>query len=470
MSNNVMSRSYHDFLVTLLLLPAPGLAQEARLIVTVFSYNHEDFFPEQTRVPDAQIRVWDARTRTVVATGSTDNDGMVVLEVKPFEHYEIQATREGFISIEANTGSGGQGDCLAHRPDRCHLLRRSLWPVAGDVSVQFRLMLRDIVLPPSSSDNGTTVPVPPKGILTGRVTSTNGLPLRDVSIDPVGVEGIHGNTRTNKDGWYRVSLFPGTYRVMAGSQLSAPLSMLSIPVFTGHEGNEGVMTTVTSRRETRVDIVLVPVSLFNVTVTVIDEIGDVVSGANVRFIGQRNNHFFDGQLPTEADGSVRLGPQVPGDVQLFVRAIKDGRYLSGSMPIRVQDAPVDVTVQLMVSAAISGWVQFIGRLSPLHSDGGLRVFDVAPGSSPAGLSNLDRSGVVSAGGEFVLPASTGERCLGLSGIPSGWRLLDITYNGEDYTSRPFSLATGDHLAGVTIRVEAGAPDSRPRHCWDRGRP
>jgi hypothetical protein len=30
------------------------------------------------------------------------------------------------------------------------------------------------------------------------------------------------------------------------------------------------------------------------------------------------------------------------------------------MPIRVQDAPVDVTVQLMVSAAISGWVQFIG--------------------------------------------------------------------------------------------------------------
>jgi hypothetical protein len=47
--------------------------------------------------------------------------------------------------------------------------------------------------------------------------------------------------------------------------------------------------------------------------------------------------------------------------------------------------------------------------------------------------------------------------LGLSGIPSGWRLLDITYNGEDYTSRPFSLATGDHLAGVTIRVEAGAP-------------
>ena len=467
MSNNVMSRSYLVFLVTLLFLPAPGLAQEARLIVTVFS---TDFSPGQTRIPDAQIRVWDARTGTVVATGSTDNDGMVVLEVKPFERYEIQATREGFISLEANTGSGGQDDCLAHRPDRCHLLRRSLWPVAGDVSVQFRLMLRDIVLPPSSSDNGTTVPVPPKGILTGRVASTNGLPLRDVSIDPVGVEGIHGNTRTNKDGWYRVSLFPGTYRVMAGSQLSAPLSMLSIPVFTGHEGNEGVMTTVTSRRETRVDIVLVPVSLFNVTVTVIDEIGDVVSGANVRFIGQRNNYFFDVQVPTEADGSVRLGPQVPGDVQLFVRAIKDGRYLSGSMPIRVQDAPVDVTVQLMVSAAISGWVQFIGRLSPLHSDGGLRVFDVAPGSTPAGSNNLDRSGVVSAGGEFVLPASTGERCLGLSGIPSGWRLLDITYNGEDYTSRPFSLATGDHLAGVTIRVEAGAPDSRPRHCWDRGRP
>ena len=34
----------------------------------------------------------------------------------------------------------------------------------------------------------------------------------------------------------------------------------------------------------------------------------------------------------------------------------------------------------------------------------------------------------------------------------------------------FAAETGDHLAGVTIRVEAGAPDSRPRHCWDGGRP
>jgi len=214
-----------------LFLPAPGLAQEARLIVTVFS---TDFSPGQTRIPDAQIRVWDARTQTVVATGSTDNDGMVVLEVKPFEHYEIQATREGFISLEANTGSGGQDDCLAHRPDRCHLLRRSLWPVAGDVSVQFRLMFRDIVLPPPSSE-GTIVPVPPKGILTGRVASTNGLPLRDVrtqrrravrllrqpGVHEHGGAALRGNTGRRQHGQHPAGRLGDRQRVRHGQEPAA---------------------------------------------------------------------------------------------------------------------------------------------------------------------------------------------------------------------------------------------------------
>src|SRR4030095_14191342 len=84
----VMSRFYLVVLIALL-LPAPGLAQEARLIVTVSDYHG-------TPIPDAEVRVWDSRKQTMVVMGSTDNDGLVVLEVKPFEHYEVQATREGF--------------------------------------------------------------------------------------------------------------------------------------------------------------------------------------------------------------------------------------------------------------------------------------------------------------------------------------------------------------------------------------
>src|SRR4030095_14965350 len=107
-------------------------------------------------------------------------------------------------------------------------------PFAGDVGAHLeKLALRDVVLPPPASDNVTTTLLPPKGTLTGRVISITGSPLGDVPIDagPVG-KGVHGNTRTNKDGWYRVSLYPGTYRVMVSSLFSAPPPTWSTPVFT----------------------------------------------------------------------------------------------------------------------------------------------------------------------------------------------------------------------------------------------
>jgi hypothetical protein len=227
------------------------------------------------------------------------------------------------------------------------------------------------------------------------------------------------------------------------------------------------MAYVASRRQTRADLLLTSVRLFNVTVNVIDDLGWAVPDAEVFATASRLNYSKHTSRQTGQDGSVMIGPTLPGPVQIVIQATKDNRHLEASATIEVRDAPIDVTVPLVASATIIGRVEFIGRVAPLHngdSANGLRVIHAPPGVGPPSETSRNKSGLVSANGEFMLTHALGEQCLRLSGIPAGWRLRNITYNDRDYTYRPFSVESGDSLAGVVIRVEPGDMVSQPRVC------
>jgi hypothetical protein len=71
----------------------------------------------------------------------------------------------------------------------------------------------------------------------------------------------------------------------------------------------------------------------------------------------------------------------------------------------------------------------------------------------------DPDGLVSPDGDFTLANVIGESCLQVAGLPAGWRLLDVTYQGDDYTNRLFAFEQGGEVAGVLIRIERGEPDS-----------
>ena len=227
--------------------------------------------------------------------------------------------------------------------------------------------------------------------------------------------------------------------------------------------------TVASRRQTRADLVMKPVLLFSVDVTVVNEIGQVVPDAEVSAIVRRQGTDVAGSTVsrrTGPDGSVQLGPLFPGSAEVVVRATSDNRVLSASASIQIGEASPPITIRVSLSARATGYVEFVGRLEPLHGmHGGLRVVGVPIHGPHLGIALNDPAGSVEPTGTFDVWNLSGEQCLSLSSIPWGWRLLDITYNGEDYTYRPFSFEPGTEISGVLIRVEPKTVDAgKPRVC------
>jgi hypothetical protein len=431
-------------LVLLLSLHAAAVsAQDARLLITVRD-------ERDAPIAEARVELWRTNPppapSTLIASRSTDALGMVELTVEALRGYLIRATHPDFVSFEA----------MPFMPN--DPTPRGIWPFAGDVAIPIKLRSRTY---PGAVGRPPSPPTSSKGFLWGRVLSATGKPLADMRVSvESSTYSIGGTayTRTAKDGSYRLDLDEGIYKISAGGDVAVGSAWAS-PVFTTYARNAEVRARVRNQRSTHLDLVLNPVRLFNVTVTVIDDQGlnlpaaDVFAFADRKGWGSSNTERTTGQ-----DGSTPLYPMLPGPVDIAVRGTKDGRSLVGHTTVEIQDAPVEVTVQLVPSGTISGRVEFLGRVDPLH-DGGLRVTHVTRGAPTPGESNTHPSGRVNANGEFVVMHTVGEQCLRLTGIPQGWRLRDITYNGEDYKERPFSLPADESLSGVVIHVEPGPYDS-----------
>lgn len=431
-------------LVVVVAHAATVFAQEARLKISVRD-------EQDAPIADARIEIWRINPppalSTLIANRSTDAQGMVELTVEPFRGYLIRATHPDFVSFEP----------MPFMPNDTR--PKGIWPFAGDVAIPIKLRSRSY---PGAVGRPPRLTAPTTGILWGRVLSATGKPLADVSVSvQASTYYIGGNpeTRTGQDGSYRFDLIEGTYKIRAGGD-PPPASAWSSPVVTVYERSTELTARVADHQQTRVNFVLAPVRLFNVTVRVIDDQGLALPGANV-FVGAES---IGTGRPTGPDGSTPIGPMRPGSVRIAVEGIKDNRSLVGSATLEIEDAPLEVTVPLVESGTISGRVEFVDRVDILHGSDGLRVTHTTPGVI-RGESSQDPSGRVGVTGEFTVMHTVGEQCLRLTGVPPGWRLRDITYNGEDYKERRFSLASGESLSGVVIHVESGPYDeSLSRDC------
>ena len=432
-------------LVLLLSLHATAAsAQDARLKISVRD-------EQDAPIDDARVEIWRTNPAparpTLIASLSTDALGMVELTVEPFRPYLIRATHPDFVSFEP----------MPFMPnDRTP---QGFWPFAGDVAIPIKLRSRTY---PGAVGRPPSPPTSPKGFLWGRVLSATGKPLADMQVSVESSTYSSGGTaytRTAKDGSYRLDLDENIYKISAGGDVAVGSAWAS-PVFTTYAPNDEIRARVRNQRSTRVDLILQPVRLSNVTVTVIDDQGLNLPAADVFAVANRKGWGSSStQRTTGQDGSTPLYPMLPGPVDIAVRGTKDGRSLVGHATVDIHDAPVEVTVQLVPSPTISGRVEFLGRVDPLHGREGLRVTHVTPGAPPQGELNTDPSGRVDVNGEFVVMHTVGQQCLRLTGIPQGWRLRDITYNDQDYRERPFSLPSGESLSGVVIHVEPGSSDS-----------
>jgi hypothetical protein len=432
-------------LVLLLSLHAAAVsAQDARLMISVRD-------ERDAPIAEARVEIWRTNPppalSTLIASRSTDALGTVELTVEPFRGYLIRATHPDYVSFEP----------MPFMPN--DPTPRGIWPFAGDVAIPIKLSSRTY---PGAVGRPPSPPTSSKGFLWGRVLSATGKPLADMRVSvESSTYSIGGTayTRTAKDGSYRLDLDEGIYKISAGGDVAVGAAWAS-PVFTTYARHPEIRARVRNQRSTHVDLVLNPVRLFNVTVTVIDDQGLNLPAADVfAFADRRGWGASNSKRTTGQDGSTPLYPMLPGPVDIAVRGTKDGRSLVGHITVDIHDAPVEVTVQLVPSVTISGRVEFLGRVDPLHNREGLRVTHVTPGAPPRGELNTDPSGRVDVNGEFVVLHAAGQQCLRLTGIPQGWRLRDITYNGEDYMERPFSLPSDESLSSVVIHVEPGPYDS-----------
>ena len=437
-----MIRIAASLLVLLWVCAAPVSAQTARLLVRVIDR------PTGAPIPDVRVQIFRedpppatrARipipTKTLIASAQTDALGTAVISVKASVYYYIRATHKQYLPTD----------------DDFHRIR----PSEGDVAVGLNLFPADFILPPADGQRLEIV----QGRLVGRVSSPTGEGLSNIPVMAQQLEnaGTSASTRTADDGSYSLALNPGTYTILAGGDLAPPISKWSSRDYTVYPRNDQTTARVVSGRRTRADIVLNPLRSFNVTVLVIDDLGQRVSNANVHALIERGYSTAMPERVTGEDGSAKIGPTTPGKVELLVHATKDERYLIGKGTIEIHDRPLTVTMSLVPSGIITGRVEFMGRLDPLHNPAGLRVTPIVSGrSNPTHVITVrpGAPGEVTASGEFKVVHLLGGHCLRLEGIPAGWRFVDVTYNGQDYTNRAFQLEAGQILDGVLIRVEPG---------------
>jgi len=382
------------FLVFFLSVTATGaFAQEAHLTVAVVDGLDRP-------LPDVRIQVSLKADGTVVASALTDTFGAATIRVTPFRTYIIHATHEGFFAVEPI-------EALS---------------VPGETSASFHLV-EDEGLPLLDADS-VNAQRTPRGVLSGRVLSTGGQPLVGLRVEAQRSDWSQsGRGTTSADGSYRIAVHPGAYSISSGGDALAPRASRSSKTSITYDRVEHkTLTIVSSGQETLVpDILLPPIG---------------------------------GTFPTDANGSVSLGPLSPGPVRIVARARQGAQHVGATVSLDIQGAPEEVTLLLLPTARLTGRVEFLGRLNPLHGTRGLHVRSTLVSS---GRPESELEGLVGPDGEFTLTGLLGQPCLALTGLPEGWRLLDITYLGTDVTHRPISFQPFDEVSGVLIRVEPGNP-------------
>ena len=214
---------------------------------------------------------------------------------------------------------------------------------------------------------------------------------------------------------------------------------VTVPVLPNHETG-GVDIRVPAREEFRLNVIL------------IDGTGKVPAEAkvNVYSVGR------SGQGVRNPDGTFSAGPFPPGPVTIVAVDNPLNPDLVATTRFEVEaDAPNDAYLDLLKGARLSGRVVFTGLTGPLHSATPLQV--VAPAFSMEAVTSPNPNGSVAADGSFHVSGLVGKRCVGLFGIPYGWRLARIDHLGRNIMNVPMTFEPGQEISGVTFFVVPGLP-------------
>ena len=217
------------------------------------------------------------------------------------------------------------------------------------------------------------------GVITGKITDSEGKPLIDAAVSIVAVEGPSDNIvystrgrQTDDRGIYRAfGLAPGKYRVFVGTSRSSfgdsqgTYRQTFYPSVTDVE--KATLIEITEGGEiSNIDIVMGrPLTTFRVTGRIVDgETGKPLP--NVMYaIGQKSSDgsqqiTFGGKL-ANARGEFKLENLLPGKYSVFVENDRNSNFRGNSVPFEVVDRDIsDLVIKLSKGSTLSGVVVLEG--------------------------------------------------------------------------------------------------------------
>lgn len=417
-----------SFAALALLIALPGaVSAQARLIAIVRGEFDEPLF-------NVHITVQHEKG-DIAAECRTDLAGGCVLVVLPSRTYVVRATH---------------ANLLASPP-------REIVPPAGDSPLSFRM---GPVPPPMPERDPNMTAV--EGTIVGTVRSLNGEPLAGIGIQALSGGRYQGRMDVSReDGSFRIVVMPGTYTIRSETTTTARK-----PGYVFEASAYGAPVVVTAGQAAG-PVVLYPASfkLPTVNVTVVNAGGLPAAGVDVIDWSQWSSFTdatisFNGARKSGADGTVVIPSALPGKLVLTAAVVIKDEHFAGMEIVEVGSTPLDVVLRLGPAAQATGRVEFAGRSRPLHGTNGLRVLP-DPGTGRYAYSSTDTNGVVGPDGEFTLKGLAGERCLVLRGVPTGWRLAEVTQYGQPVEHNRLSFLQGQRVTGIVFRVEPAIDDVAP---------
>jgi protocatechuate 3,4-dioxygenase beta subunit len=401
---------------------------------------------------------------------STDANGRYEFKDLPAGRYNLNASKAGFVSWDY-----GQRRAF----ERGKLIELS------DAQTLERV---DISLPRGS-------------VITGRVVDEFGDPIAEATVSAMRYRFINGRRRlvpagrsdqTDDIGQYRLfGLSPGEYYVSAavrtgGLMMESDVRAGYAPTYYPGTANVAEAERVTLRLGQELntgDLSLSPARMARISGTALDSGGRPATNALVMLRQDLSSGdegmvmFMGGGGRVGPDGSFSLSNVAPGEYVLEVRPMggpRQGeraglRQEFASVPISVAGEDiVGLTITTGRGATAKGVVVTEDGGVPTLKPDTLRPMAQPFDGQPMMAINTELP-VVEDDWTFQIDGLVGKRLIRLAGLPAGWSLKSVHFEGADITDTPIEFSGTETVEGIEVVITQKTTDVSGAVTDDRGR-
>ncbi len=358
----------------------------------------------------------------------------------------------------------------------------SAWPVTGH-HIPFPLVARkpgfldcpDQVGEISSSDEDIKIPLLPEGIIKGKVTATGGEPATGITVQLFSREVQEGfprwipghSSRANSAGEYRFAeLLPGSYKIVTHEWMdNDPAESLPgeqmygfPPVYYPGVGEFAAAATIelSAGQTVQADLPIVRRPYYQVRIPVANR--DISNGLDVSVRGEHGSRY---ELSYN-QGEQRIEGMLPGGSYVVEVATYGPNSVSGSVNIRVDDAPLQgpalaltpntpIVLNVKEEFTDTTWSGSATFALP-----GGRTFSVRGPRAYLQASVESADDLEQHGGSLRPPAAPNDQALLLEALPPGRYWLRL-WTGRGYVASATMGSTDLLHQSLVVGAQSSAP-------------